>query len=458
MGSGRMGSSRAPRLHSSADKIEGTVFGAIEGLVGRLPGIWGKIGALGLTAAKEMWSQFEPMLSAKLSNTLFDGGVWDTITESVARVGGAVGGLTQRLAEGVTGGVLAWRNSIIEAWNGSEGIFSAIANANYAAFFAPFEPAIAAIGKWLGTIGEAWSSAPTALTGIRDALHAGFVQPIIDASEALKRWGAAIAEAWRDSDGVLSGIGNAITKGLTYPFQKSTQDLIENDDASKVWANNIRERMKTAGEAVKGFLRQRAGINDPEEGPEIKAPKIAAEKEEIDHAARFNRRLQEQIGALEVEASTLGMSAEARARANAELRLTNLIRKEGLVLSAEEGAEIRKSIDQLAEQAKATEQARRSYQQFQATVDTFKNAISSSFDKLIAGTFKFKDALADLGRSLAKLFLNQALTGLFGGGGERAPPRARRGAGEGARDVPRGVLDRQRPGRARHVAVPAGRG
>lgn len=399
------------RLGASLDGLKDTVFSKLSGLAAALPGVYGKVAALAVPALEQVWGALEPMLAANLHATLFDAGMWNQLTDVTARLAGTFGGLF----DGAIGKILEWRKSIVDAWSNAESLLGGVASALHAAFVTPFAPAFDAVWRYWGQIGEAWSSSGGVLSGIGNALHAAFVQPVMDAMGAIARWATAVQEAWTSADGFIAGLGAAMGKALTYPFASSEEALKASSAAAADWEKIWREKMAAAGQATKDFLALRAGIEQPPVTPDNgsgRAGAVAAPP--IDRIAEFSRRLDEMIDKSRTEMQVTGLGAEARARANAELQMNNLLRKEGLTLDPKVEAGLRNQIALLGEQAAATEQARQRMADLRQIGGVFQSSFSSAFDKVIDGTFKFKDALGDLAKQLAKTVMQQGIAQLVG--------------------------------------------
>lgn len=217
------------------------------------------------------------------------------------------------------------------------------------------------------------------------AVFQGLASSVVNLTRAI---GAFFSGEWKKA-------GEHAAAALVNPLNMVTADLFAQLDA--LWEKN--------GKAANGWG---ATVSEAAKKP---APALAAA---VDKVKEFTRGLQEKSAAMLLEQQLIGQGIAAQTRANEMQALENMLKKENIKLSPERRLAVMAEIDALARQAEATDAAKAAYDRFYENVSVFQSALSSSFDKVLEGTFKVKDALKDLLKSLLKLWANQAFTGLFG--------------------------------------------
>lgn len=217
------------------------------------------------------------------------------------------------------------------------------------------------------------------------AVFQGLSSAVVNLTRAI---GAFFSGEWKKA-------GEHAAAALVNPLNMVTADLFAQLDA--LWEKN--------GKAADGWgATVEAAAKKP-------APALAAA---VDKVKEFVRGLSEKNAAMLQEQQLIGQGIAVQTRATEMLALENMLKKENIKLSPERRLAVMAEIDALARQAEATEAAKAAYDRFYENVNVFQGALSSSFDKVLEGTFKVKDALKDLLKSLLKLWANQAFTSLFG--------------------------------------------
>lgn len=239
---------------------------------------------------------------------------------------------------------------------------------------------------------------------------------------ALKGIGIAALLVKSAFDGISFAIrnmaeaGTALLEGrLADALKNAGIALLSPLKAMETWEAGTKALAEEGANRLGGFAAsaEKAAATVGDSWGKKAAPALAAATQ---HLRDFNRATQEQLEKLQLESRLLGATEGAKAVANRQLELEIMLRKERLKLSPAEREDANRRIEALGRQAAATDLARRRWEMFTETMDAFRNAFTSSIDKLIDGTFKLKDALADLLKQFAKMLANQAFINLFGDG------------------------------------------
>lgn len=256
-------------------------------------------------------------------------------------------------------------------------------------------------------------------------LLAKTVKDFVTDGDRMKEWAENIAESleWVSRAALrasmMISVAKAIGSGLWDSlFSSKNFDQIKEEFAAKYLdiVKTLIEGQRKIDQAMMGRLLKPSIMPHEADDPSPKkddAPALAAA---IDKVKEHTRALTEKTEKMELERQLLGATTYAQTFANEKLEFENMLRKENLRISDKQRGAVMARIEALAKEAEATEQARQAYDRFRENVDTFKSAFSSAIDKMLEGTFKFRDAMRDLLKNLIKLWANQAFTGLFGSG------------------------------------------
>lgn len=403
------------------EKLGGAVDGVKSSITAKLMDLASKAGPFGKLASllgpqiAEMVNAAEKEGALLANNFLFKEGNWAKISTGVAELGATVLGTFDLLSNRI----LAWRQTLVDAWNSGTNIFESIGKVALQALTAPWEMAKKGISDWLGQIGAAWSNSSGVFDGIKAALWAAFVQPIKDGMTAIYNWVSAIKEAYTSADGFVSGLSSALKAAITAPMDESTKALALNSAAAKEWEKTIKEKMDAAGTAIDRFTQKRAGIFKDKETPE------EAEKPEVgsgygqdkDTLEKIFLDLEKKIDLIDVEYMTLGKLKGETAAYKAEVEALHRVKQMGMELDAGQKAALDDEIQRLRESTNALEEKKRVMKELNEVTGVFKNAFVGAIDMIVEGSWNGKKALQSLLKDFSRMLANTAFMRLFGGGG-----------------------------------------
>lgn len=234
------------------------------------------------------------------------------------------------------------------------------------------------------------------------AIAAGFVVLSGIVAAFLNLVGNAATAVHKLFSGDFKGAGEAAIKSVVEPMNIIMADTFAMLDAFNKKADP--GRLSKFAESARQLQRA------TREG----APKLDEAEKENRRLALFEESVRKRIDLLQREREIIGLGTAEKLKANLAAEYESVLRKGNIKLSTEEEAKRRALIETAFQEAKANEAVQESFNRFRANVDAFGSAFGSAIDKMLEGTFKFNESIKDLGKSLLKLWANQAFASLFG--------------------------------------------
>lgn len=228
-------------------------------------------------------------------------------------------------------------------------------------------------------------------------LKAAFLGVLPDLTAAMRAFIEGTARELRG----LSQIGNSI--GDMLGLKRGTDRFVQGAEALEGAAKGLQQG---SGPLVVDLNKNRGTASRP---LPLGGGGGGGGSDRLNAFEREERRARERIAQMELEARTLGMSTEARARATEALRLEQMAEREGIPITDALRASIEAQAAGYGKAAMGLDQARERMRELQSASRELSAAISDGFSQMIFEGAKFNDVLNNMAKQLG----SRAISRLF---------------------------------------------
>lgn len=431
------------------NKMFGGIEGGLTALVGKIPGIWGKIGA-GVLAVLQgsgaLGGAFEWMKkkAASLGDDMLDAfnvsGAPQKLRDGFAALasganasGNALGlfdeAQLKKNEEAINGWADGVKSKLDDLATGAQtalqklaGTFKGVSDEVKAAIevlekhIEKQEQANELIGKDAGE--RAAIQAKIALIEKAGKAWDDFNEKEVEAAEAAianARAAAALGEEWREQDRDAKDRARTIEQ-ITQSLQR--QSLMEAETADRINKSAAARAIERAQAQAQGTGRKSSVADDPE----VQAAIAQRGRDAAASASKkFNTDLDEtvrkQTEGYQLQTASLGANVAASTAMKLRQEEENAARRDGVILTEEQRMKIDASASALGQAAQKAAEAKDAYGELMKVGTTVASSLERAFDQFTkTGKFSFSDMVKSMLADMEKLAFRAALMPIFGGG------------------------------------------
>lgn len=324
----------------------GTAIGAIfAGPLGAAAGA-----AIG-SALGNLYDPLEKFVALKISETVFDSGLWKRMAQGIA----TAAGLLQTAFQPAISYLQVWQAQIMEAWDKATSFADGVQAAFMAALVKPFGVSNEAFNAWVTGIQSAWAGTGSFWDRVKNTITAALEAPLDGAIAKLGEWSKAVREAYDGTEGTWAKIGAAIKSALTYPFEGATEQLKKSGVEITDWSKQTEEKLNAAGSALDKWMKKRAGVwkDDAMPAPPD-VPQAQTGPTKLDPFDRMILKIREQAQLQDMLAATLGKSAGEALRYRLEIQSLTEMQRANVTMTDAQRKKLQEYLDKVKESADAT--------------------------------------------------------------------------------------------------------